>query len=92
MTEEEKTLLFNVLGIIIVFVILGYFALWMARKSWDIYESLDKIEKRVSVAKSIIELEECISDIEKLNLFHPSHNQEVQKIMDMIKVKMQYLS
>ena len=92
MTEEEKTILFNLLGIIIVFVILGYFALWMARKSWEIYENLDKLEKRVSVAKSIIELEECISDIEKLNLFHPSHHQEVQKIKDMIKVKMQYLN
>ena len=33
-----------------------------------------------------------LSEIEKLNLFHPSHHQEVQKIMAMIKVKMQYLS
>jgi len=92
MTEEEKTILFNVLGIIIVFIVLGYFAFWMGRKSWEIYDSLYKIEKRVSVAKSIIELEECISEIESLNLFHPSHHQEVQKITAMIKVKMQYLN
>lgn len=92
MTEEEKTILVNILWIIIVFAILLYFGLWMARKSWDIYDSLYKIEKRVSVAKSIIELEECISEIENLNLFHPSHHQEVQKIKDMIKVKMQYLN
>lgn len=92
MTEEEKTLLVNILWIIIVFVILGYFALWMARKSWDIYDNLDKLEKRVSVAKSIIELEECISEIESLNLFHPSHHEELDKIKAMIKIKMQYLN
>lgn len=92
MNVEKNTMIFQTIGIVIVFIVLIYFAFWMARKSWEIYDSLHKIEKRVSQAKSKIEIEECVIEIENLNLFHPSHHEELEKIKAMIKIKMQYLN
>lgn len=78
------------LTIMITLLILGF--IWLTKRAVKVSTELSRIENKVYDATTPLELENALDDLKKVPTFHKSHYYRCDKIIALIKLKMQYVN
>ena len=70
--------------------ILIYGLIYLSKKSKIVWDKLHLLQNRVYDATTTFELEQILEELKEVRTFNKPHYYEVDKIMALIKLKMQY--